>query len=424
MSDLIFHAGAECYELYGTLSKRTSLEEDVAETFTRSSVAKYVDRAGLVLLADANVLRTEWTGSDFSTPNLLLEGARTNGWTRSEELDDAVWTKQRSSISAGAVVAPDATASGDKIVEDSSDDSHIVSRTIAGTTNDTDQALSLYARKGERTWIKVALVLKDGTSPSAFFDLANGVVGTTSAGVTARIEAVGNTWFRCSIVTDVLSGGTTPAGQVFLADADNSASYQGDGASGLFVWGMQFEIDASFPSSYIQTVGSTVTRNAETCSFPFDAPPQEMTGYARFIESGTSQVANGAVLHIGAAGATNPRFRIVQDGGAGAQEYQVVHITASGTVVSKPAVVPSFADLVELRPVLNADGSVQMGISTNSGSETLGSASSALALGSAWGGQTVYPNSTGSTNPGFAAFQSIKIARGTKTMAEMRSLGV
>ena len=76
--DLILYAGGEVYEKYGTLSKRTSLEEDVSETFTRTGTAYYVDRAGVLKIAEANVLRTEWTGASFDTPTLLLEDARTN----------------------------------------------------------------------------------------------------------------------------------------------------------------------------------------------------------------------------------------------------------------------------------------------------------------------------------------------------------
>ena len=52
-SDLIFYAGAECYEKYGVLSRMTHPSEDVAETFTRTGTDYYVDRAGVLRIAEA-----------------------------------------------------------------------------------------------------------------------------------------------------------------------------------------------------------------------------------------------------------------------------------------------------------------------------------------------------------------------------------
>lgn len=70
---------------------------------------------------------------------------------------------------------------------------------------------------------------------------------------------------------------------VYMATGDNSPTYTGDGVSGFYMYGAQMEV-ASFPTSYIPTVASQVTRNADVAA---------MTG-PNF--SGWWQATTGAML--------------------------------------------------------------------------------------------------------------------------------
>jgi hypothetical protein len=76
------------------------------------------------------------------------------------------------------------------------------------------------------------------------------------------ITSFGNGWYRCTITGT--GTGSTAWPWVY---PNQQATYAGDGTSGIYIWGAQFEV-GSPPSSYIPTSGSTATRAAETLTVP------------------------------------------------------------------------------------------------------------------------------------------------------------
>lgn len=173
---------------------------------------------------------------------------------------------------------------------------------------------------------------------------------------------------------------------------------------------------ASFPSSYISTVASTVTRAAEQLQFPFPWKPQAMTLYVKFEERGTIATNNGRIVSIADTGARLQLFSVVS-------AYRVEYVNAAGaSVTSQLAAAPVLGDSVELRAVLFSDGAVQAHQSINGAAETSAAKSAALALESAWNTQVLWLNSQSTTNVGFNAFISVKIATGEQSLSVMRSL--
>ena len=154
----------------------------------------------------------------------------------------SVWNKTNATVSANVTTAPNGTTTADKIVENSTNANHYINQSVTNTNGLL--TYSIYAKASERTFLYVnafATIPNNFTyQPNAFFDLANGTIGTTSS-CNASIQSVGNGWYRCVIqCTSVFpSSSATVTFYNYTATANGINSYQGDGTSGIFVWGAQ-----------------------------------------------------------------------------------------------------------------------------------------------------------------------------------------
>jgi len=241
----------------------TTATLDSRVTFTRSgNTATVTNSSGFVTTINANLPRFDYNPVTLVCKGLLIEEARTNQALSSDAFDAANWLKTRCSVTAGAAVAPNNATDADKFVEDTSSGTHALQTSTLLTIVSTAYSGSVYAKAGERSWIVVGI----GTTVSgiAYFDLSNGTVGTVTAGFTASITAAGNGWYRCS-VSGTISVTNQSAMAIYLATGNNAASYTGNGTSGVYVWGAQFEAGA-FATSYIPTITSQVTRTADVAT--------------------------------------------------------------------------------------------------------------------------------------------------------------
>jgi hypothetical protein len=224
---------------------------------------------------------------------VLIEGSRTNLLLRSQEFDDAAWTKNGSTITPNATTAPDGTLTADKLVETAALIPHnvIQGATLAATTNYTQ---SIIAKAAERRYIQITSSTNFSGGGSAYqnFDLQTGTLQGSVGSKPATIRPLTDGWFICSFTDTSVSAG---AGQFAIVVVDGptasrNPSYTGDGTSGIFIWGAQLEA-AAFPSSYIPTVAAAATRASDVLSYTAGVtyPLQLWSEFERAVDTGTNE---------------------------------------------------------------------------------------------------------------------------------------
>lgn len=190
----------------------------------------------------------------------LIEKVRTNLALYSEDLTNAAWTKNRSTITANALVNPvNGATTADYIVETATTGTHEAVQTFI-ISSGISYTISVYAKADTRT--KIALVLAgsgftSGGNGQAIFNLSTGAVVSAINGATARISDAGNGWYRCSITKASVDTNGVIALQ--LVDASDNTSYTGDGTSRAAFFGAQFEVSDFGATPYIPTTTAAVS---------------------------------------------------------------------------------------------------------------------------------------------------------------------
>lgn len=246
---------------------------------------------------------------DYSsgTPALLLEPQRTNSFKDSEDFTN--WIQSQVIVSTNATISPDGTQNASKIIANTTTGNHAIYRSLGATIS--GGVVSIFAKAGEYDNLRIIEI--GNFHYFASFDLTNGNVSATGGlnFVSANTTYFGNGWYRCEIVTNKTSFGAPS----FIGFPDGfeptnaTANYPGDGVSGIYIWGAQAEA-GSYPTSYIPTYGTSVTRTIDDC---FLTNAQDLIGqtegtlYCEFLKSDDSAYT---IVEINLNDSTNNRLMI------------------------------------------------------------------------------------------------------------------
>jgi hypothetical protein len=242
-----------------------------AFTFTGGNQSMFVGADGLLQQSATNTPRIEY-GPGGGVLGLLMEASRTNLCLQSQTLDDVTWFRTRVSVSANAIAAPDGTTTADKLVEDATAAStHFMSQSFVKGAVAQAYTVSAWFKAAERSTVRFRVMDLAGGANGVRSDIdlsAATISAQTGLGAgftigTSTLTAYANGWYRAtmSLTSDT---SLTLAIDVFLTNPAGTPTYNGDGASGCYVWGVQLE-QAAFASSYIPTTTIAVTRTADSC---------------------------------------------------------------------------------------------------------------------------------------------------------------
>lgn len=200
----------------------------------------------------------------------MSEGTQQDLLVYTEQFDNGNWPKTRATVTADAILAPDGTMTGDKLVEDSGGSDHYLQQSPSKAASAIDYVFTGHLKAGERT---KAYIVCYGSSFSNRADLqvdlvtgeltAPAAAAGTFAGASARVTMRANGWLRIQLR---FTSDTHTAISCRFCLVNGTTSYTGDGTSGFYIWGANL-VPASVDGSYLPAVASTVTRNADAISY-------------------------------------------------------------------------------------------------------------------------------------------------------------
>ena len=305
-----------------TLNDRVSNSNLI--TFTRASSGTYVDGNGIIQSATTNTPRFDHDPATGESLGLLIEEARTNELLYSQEFDNNWWLKANSVITANAATSPAGDTTAEQLTPNAVNNTFSVYKRISFTSGNT-YTQSIFAKANTYSVIGLEEHTNSGGAKVTSFDLSNGTVGVVNAAHTASIKDFGNGWYRCSITYSCTeTADDFVAVRILETINTGSASWTADGTSNLYLYGFQLE-QGSFPTSYIPTSGSTVTRAADVAeitgtNFSSFYNQSEGTVFVEAKASGASAVVgfdDGTTAErwrVGYAGSNNSSI-VVVDGG-------------------------------------------------------------------------------------------------------------
>ena len=235
--------------------------------FSRASSATVVNKDGLIETVGSGQPRIDY--KDDSEGALKLEPQRTNLITYSSDFSNGNWAKYGTTVTSG-FTSPDGSLNAFKLVEDTNNSKHFISRNNLFTPDGVTRDYSIFVKEGEKRYIFITNVTTTNNDINcAVFDTRDGVFTNTNNPTyisNRNVTTLSNGWYRIDFTSNVnsFSYDNFYIG-ISSSETMSGVSYQGDGTSGVYIYGAQLEA-GSYATSYIPTQGSAVTRLAESCN--------------------------------------------------------------------------------------------------------------------------------------------------------------
>jgi hypothetical protein len=214
--------------------------------------------------------------------------AEQNFLTYSQQFDNAAWVKSGITVTADSTAAPDGTTTADTITETATTSEKLLVGSVTAVVGAT-YTFSVFAKRNGRDMQMCFGGSHVTGDPYVNFDLSAGTVAVTSGSITATITASTNGFYRCTAT--VVSAITTFQPLINLINSTSATrrpSYAGDGTSGVYLWGAQFET-RSTATAYTATTTQAITNY-------IPALQTAASGVARFDNNPTTGESLGLLI--------------------------------------------------------------------------------------------------------------------------------
>jgi hypothetical protein len=181
-----------------------------------------------------------------TSANRPVVSARVNLLTKTEQFDDAVWSKfNLNAFGSGSVANTTATLdplggnTADFIQENTATGSHGVGSASVSMLASVPYTVSVYVKAAGRTKVQVW----SGSASPRFQVVADLTANTvtplspvgTATNISSSISNVGNGWYH--VICTGTTGTDGSYGPAVILDNGTGNSYTGDGTSGIYIWG-------------------------------------------------------------------------------------------------------------------------------------------------------------------------------------------
>jgi len=247
-------------------------------SYTRSGPATYVGPSGNIQYATDNQPRFDYSVINTGTClGLLIEENRTNLYTYSTAFENtSIWSSPPGSIIQPGYVGPDGQTSAYKIKETPVSGNFGITRLSSfNFTTSTVYTLSVYVKAVENRYAYMWWDQASGDGATMEIDLFTGATRVTRAfganysNVTYSVENKGNGWYRgiirASTSNNVIQLRMYMSNTPWVSGNFGTPTYTGIAGNGILIWGAQLE-QGAFPTSYIPSGSSVITRGADTAS--------------------------------------------------------------------------------------------------------------------------------------------------------------
>lgn len=285
-------------------------QDDPLLDFERSTVANRINARGLIQEIDIDEIRHQYNPSLGSYLGWLVERSSTNLIPNSN--DASLWSLNELTTSGGAITGPDGQVSGNKLIPSAVNTNHYIQMQSADAISVSEGEIvtgSCFAKAGEYGYLNITFGPTGlwGVQPRVRVNLNTGEIVQVSTGHSARVIPYPDGWYRVTLTATCTVAGSNARAAVWVGNPDGSVnSWAGDGVSGLYFFGGQWE-RRHFATSYIDTGATPVTRANDQASYTLPEAVTEGTIYfeGRSLDPAPSSVTFGRFLSISDGTANN-----------------------------------------------------------------------------------------------------------------------